>query len=324
MPLPEIQDIAKRLEITLKPGEELTEDNLLSAIHAELRDLQVPEQNEAQRARHLALMLGREEIMGISQTSPSPSTDLVPLSFVSQVLDLLQKSTPQVATPSPPRPDPAVLMRTHVKAASTKASSDFAKKRSLPFAGAGALIASAYGLRTYTNVEDLKFSSDFFYPFFWLSVVAIVIGYAISLIAQRRAERMLRGFYNPDLQESALDILANYQDHDLYHDRDLEYLHPALQHRERQWRDDEGPQIFTRPTFRLHLRNIVARGSGPRFRFWPRSLNRYVNHGLDLLATVDLEAALDDAAELALDRLIELKIVESVVGGRRQGFRIIQ
>jgi hypothetical protein len=45
-----------------------------------------------------------------------------------------------------PLPDPSLTMRTNVKTAATQASADFTKARSLPFAGAGALILSAYGL----------------------------------------------------------------------------------------------------------------------------------------------------------------------------------
>ncbi|MEV7634336.1 hypothetical protein AB0N64_18195 [Microbacterium sp. NPDC089318] len=311
MPHPGIPDLAARLGIDLDSGVEPTKENLLSAINAELRDLQVPQPTAAQHARQVALIEARGELLGTGQTGTPPSTDLVPVSLVSQIVEAIQKNVAKEPTGAPSRPDATLTMRTNVKATATQASADFTKARSLPFAGAGALILSAYGLRTYFNVGDVELPSEWFYPLFWTAVLVIGVGYFASMIAQRQASRILRALYNPDVQEEALSRLGD-ESSDYFGSHSQRMIEmegePGSPHRA----IDSGDGIIVnRSLYRYGLRDIAYGKAG--------SLGSTV----DLLSTVDLAAATDDATGLALDRLCDLKIIEPVVYQRRQAFRLI-
>jgi hypothetical protein len=222
-----------------------------------------------------------------------------------------QKNMAKEPIAAPSRPDPTLTMRTNVKATATQASADFTKARSLPFAGAGALILSVYGLRTYFNVGDVQLPSDLFYPLFWVAVFGIGFGYLASTVAQRQASGILRALYNPDVQEEALNRLDDESsDYFSSHSQRMIEMHgePGRSHRAI---DDGGGFIINRSLYRYALRDIAYGRAG--------SLGRFV----DLLSTIDLAAATDDATGLALDRLCDLKIIEPVVYQRRQAFRLI-
>lgn len=312
MPHPGIPDLAARLGIGLGPGVEPTKENLLSAINVELRDLQVPQPTAAQHARQVALIEARGELLGTGQAGGVPSTDLVPVSLVSQMVEAFQKNLAKEPTAAPSRPDATLTMRTNVKATATQASADFTKARSLPFAGAGALILSAYGVRTYFNVGDVELPSDWFYPLFWTAVLVIGVGYLASTMAQRQASRILRALYNPDVQEEALNRLGDESsDYFGSHSQrmiEMDGEEPGRSHRAI---DSGDGIIINRSLYRYALRDIAYGRIG--------SLGPLV----DLLSTIDLAAATDDATGLALDRLCDLKIIEPVVYQRRQAFRLI-
>ncbi|MFC8525429.1 hypothetical protein [Pseudarthrobacter sp. NPDC057230] len=308
---PGIPDLAARLGIDLGPGVEPTKENLLSAINVELRDLQVPRPTAAQHSRQVALIEARGELLGTGQAGASPSTDLVPISLVSQMVDALQKNLAKEPTVAPARPDATLTMRTNVKATATQASADFTKARSVPFAGAGALILSAYGLRTFFNVGDVELPSEWFYPLFWTAVVVIVVGYLASMVAQRQASRILRALYNPDVQEEALsrlgdeslDYFGSHSQRTIEMDGEPGRAHRAI--------DSGDGIIVNRSLYRYGLRDLAYGRAGS------------LGYIVDLLSTVDLAAATDDATGLALDRLCDLKIIEPVVYHRRQAFRLI-
>lgn len=309
MPHPGIPDLAARLGIDLSPGVEPTKEDLLSAINIELRDLQVPQPTAAQHARQVALIGARGELLGTGQAGASPSADLVPVSLMSQMVEAFQKNLTKEPTAAPSRPDATLTMRTNVKATATQASADFTKARSVPFAGAGALILSVYGLRTYFNVGDVELPSEWFYPLFWAAVFVIGVGYLASTMAQRQASRTLRALYNPDVQEEALNRLGDESsDYFGSHSQRMIVMGGAdgRPHRAIDYGDGI---IINRSLYQYVLRDVAYRRAWRPF--------------VDLLSTVDLAAATDDATGLALDRLCDLKIIEPVVYQRRQAFRLI-
>lgn len=310
MSLSGIPELVARLGIDLGPGVEQSRERLLTAINVELRDLQVPHPTAAQHERQVALIEARGELLGTGQAPALPSTDLVPVSLVSQMLVAMQTSTAKESFGAAPRPDPSLTMRTNVKAAATQASADFTKTRSLPFAGVGALILSAYGLRTYFNVGDVQIPSELFYPFLGVAVLAIVFGFCLSTAAQRKANFILRALYDPDVQEEALNRLGE-ESADYFGSHRQRAFETDSQHGRPQRAFDDGAGIIiNRPLYRYALRDAAYGNiSG-------RSL-------INLLSTVDLAAATDDAAGLALDRLSDLKIIEPVVHQRRQAFRLL-
>ena len=302
----ELSEIAARLGIDL--GTERTKDRLLTAIDSELKDLQVPQTTAAQHERQVALMAARAELRGPGSSHTDPSTDLVPLSLVSQVVAAMQTGAVKDQMGTAPRPDPTLTMRTNVKAAATQASADFSKARSWPFATAGALLVSVYGLRTYFNVGDLQLPSELFYPFLGIAAFAIVIGFGLSTAAQRRATLFVRRLYDPDVQEEALNRLSDESGDFFGSHGEREFVRRDHHGRSPRAVDDGGGIIVNRPMYRDALQ---ATAHGGRSAF------------ISLLSTVDLEAAADDAAGLALDRLSDLKIVEPVVYQRRQAFRLV-
>ncbi|MHA6694637.1 hypothetical protein [Homoserinimonas sp. A520] len=312
MPLLGIPDLAARLGIDLGPGAEPTKESLLSAINVELRDLQVPQPSPEQHRRQLALIEARGELLGTSQAGASSSTDLVPVSLVSQMMEAFQKNIAKEPIVTPSRPDPTLTMRTNVRVTATQASADFTKARSLPFAGVGALILSAYGLRTYFNVGDVELPSAMFYPLFWVAVIVIVFGYLASTMAQRKASGILRALYNPDVQEEALNRLGE-ESSDYFGSHSQRIIEmdgePGRSHRAI---DDGAGIIINRSLYRYALRDVAYNYRGGARRSF-----------VDLLSTIDLAATTEDATGLALDRLCDLKIIEPVVYQRRQAFRLI-
>ncbi|MEO5318149.1 hypothetical protein PV761_06130 [Arthrobacter sp. CC3] len=302
----EISEIAARLGIDL--GTEQAKDRLLTAIDSELKDLQVPQPTEVQHERQVALMKARAELRGAGNSHTDPSTDLVPLSLVSQLVATIQTGAAKEPMGTAPRPDPTLTMRTNVKAAATQASADFSKARSWPFATAGALLVSVYGLRTYFNVGDLQLPSELFYPFLGVAAFAIVVGFGLSTAAQRRATLFLRRLYDPDVQEEALNRLSEESGDFFGSHGEREFVGRDRHGRSPRAVDDGGGVIINRPMYRDALQGTAHGGRSDL---------------ISLLSTVDLEAAADDAAGLALDRLSDLKIVEPVVYQRRQAFRLV-
>ncbi len=226
------------------------------------------------------------------------------------MMEAFQKNNAKEPMVTPSRPDPTLTMRTNVRAAATQASADFTKARSLPFAGAGALILSTYGLRTYFDVGDVELPSTMFYPLFWVAVIVIAYGYLASTMAQRKASRILRALYNPDVQEEALNRLGE-ESSDYFGSHSQRIIEmdgePGRSHRAI---DDGAGIIVNRSLYLYALHDVAYRG---------RTRRPFV----DLLSTIDLAAATEDATGLALDRLCDLKIIEPVVYERRQAFRLI-
>lgn len=306
MSISEIPEIAAHLGIDL--GTQQTKERLITAIHVELRDLQVPQPTPAQHERQVALIEARDELVGTVRGHTQPSMDLVPVSLVSQMLAAMQTDPGKESLGR--RPDPSSTMRTNAKTAATQASVDFTKARSLPFAGAGALVLSVYGLRSYFDVDDPQIPSELFYPFLAVAVVVIIFGFGLSTVVQRRATFILRKLYDPDIQEEALNRLGE-ESADFFGSHGQREFETASKHGRPQWALDEGAGIIiNRPLYRYALRDVAYGYSGDSV-------------SIRLLATVDLAAAADDAAGLALDRLCDLNIVEPVVYKRRQAFRLV-
>lgn len=322
MPPTELTALAARLGLELDEDEELTQEIVKKAITRELGGLQSAKDSKFKHQRQVALTSALDELEAAAATSSPASTELVhiPAAAFSQMIELLQKNAaPPPAPPIvPPRPDPESIMRTHVKATATQASTDFTKKRSVPFATASALIASVFGLREIFNVGEVQVSPALFYPLFGIAAVAIVIGYGLAWKAQGRANHILRALYDPDIQEEALNSIGS-DSADYFGDHS-----PRVFESERDWgntewaiAEDAGSFIINRGMYRDSLANVAYIKSdwiGHRSRTLPFQ---------GLLTTIDLEAAGDDATGLALDRLIELKIIEPVIFRRRQGFRLI-
>lgn len=305
MPIPEIPDLTGSLEFDL--GDEPTKEELLSAIDAELRELQMPQPDSAQHDRQIRLVQARGELLGHRKAGVPPSKDLVSVSPEAQMMEIYRESmTNKNQTTTMPRPDPMEAMRTTVKATATQASSDFTKARTVPFATASTLIVAVYGLRTFFNVGEMELPSEWFYPIFWGAAVFIIGGYIAVNLAQRKASRVLRSLYNPDVQESALNFIEE-ETSDYFGDHSQRMIEVSKNHgRSHRAVDDGNGFIISRGLYQDSLSDTAGNNSLVGF-----------------LSTIDLAAATEDATGLALDRLCELKIVEPVVYRRRHAFRLI-
>jgi hypothetical protein len=322
MPPIELAALAARLGIQLDEGEEVSKETVKKAITRELGSLQSAESSQFSHPRQVVLTSALGELDGADTKPSAASTELVhmPASAFSQMMEVLQKNAAPAPTPTiaPPRPDPIATMRTNVTATATQASTDFTKKRSAPFATAGALIVSTFGLREVFNVGELEVPSEVFYPSFGLAAVAIISGWALSRVAQTRSTRVLRALYNPDLQEDALEIIRS-ESADHFGQHGSRMFESERFWVDKQWAvaQGDGSFIFNRGMYRDTLVDRACMRTHRRY-FMRRAMDP-----LEILSTIDIDAAADDATGLALDRLTELKIIEPIVFRGRQGFRII-
>lgn len=124
---------------------------------------------------------------------------------------------------------------------------DFTKARSVPFAGAGALIFSAYGLRKYFNVGDLQLTSELFYPILGAPAFAILCGFGLSRTAQQRATLSLRRLYDPDVQEEALNRLSEESGDFFGSHAERDFVTGDRHRRSQRAVDDGGGVIINRP-----------------------------------------------------------------------------
>lgn len=316
----ELTAFAARLGLELAEGEELTHELVKKAIMREIGGLQSAEISQFEARRRVVLTSALGELEAAAATPSPNSTELVHIPAVAftQIMELFQKNAAPTPAIAPLLPDPVAAMRTNVKATATQASTDFTKKRSAPFATAGALIVSTFGLREVFNVGELEVPSEVFYPSFWIATAAIICGWALSRVAQTRSARVLRALYDSDLQEDALEIIrSDSSDHFGQHSSQV--FESKRYWVDSQWAvaQEDDSFIFNRGMYRDNLVNRT-------FMRTHRSyfIRRAMDH-LEALSTIDLDAAADDATGLALDRLTDLKIIEPIVFRRRQGFRII-
>lgn len=320
MPPTELTAFAARLGLELAKDEELTPELVKKAIMRELGGLQSADISPLEAQRRVVLTSALGELEDAAATPTPSSTDLVhmPAAAFTQLVEVFKQNAAPAPAVASPRPDPVATMRTNVTATATQASTDFTKKRSAPFATAGALIVSTFGLREVFNVGELELPSEVFYPSFGLAAVAIISGWALSRQAQTRSTRVLRALYNPDIQEDALETIRT-ESADHFGQHGSRIFASERHWVESQWAvaQDDGSFIFNRGMYRDTLVGRSCRRAHRRY-FMRRSIDPF-----EMLSTIDIDAAADDATGLALDRLTELKIIEPIVFRGRQGFRII-
>ena len=284
-------------------------DELIRVIDRELAGLQIPEPSPQQHERQVALLAARHLLTGQNQ---KPSSELVQLSMMSAIEKLVDlavaASRPPASNPTT-RPDPAVVMRTNVKAAAMQATSDFRRGRTLPFAGVGAIVGAILTARGLFGVGEVQIDPALFYSIAAAALGVSVLGYTFLRFVQNRAERVLRRLYDVEVQEEALELTLR---EDVRHflangiDRRLGRSRYVTQ------REDE----FS-PFQRGDYREALAILSGLR-------RSHALPLGLFSLSTVDFDSALDDAAGLALERLIDLNILEGVIVRGRLMYRAVR
>ena len=279
-------------------------DALIREIDRELAELQIPDLNPHQHERQIALIVARQSLDARPQ---KPSTELVQLSMMTAIEKLVAAvvESKQSTEPAPaPRPDPVDVMRTNVKATEVRATTDFRRGRTLPFAGLGSLIAAVWAARSVFGVGAPEIPAQVFYTTGGAFVILGIYTYVLLWFIQHRADGVLRRFYDPDVQEEALEGVTRVSYGPFVHN-DLE-----------RHRQDGNEERSSSPFTRTNYRHSLADRSGYR-RLRPSVFNLSPLR----LSTVDLESALVDAAGLALDRLIDIGIVEGLVLDGRHVYR---
>jgi hypothetical protein len=292
----ELERLADELGLDLA-GDSPTRDSLKRAIERELQPLQIsvaPDEKE----RYRVLMDAHARVAA----DPLASTELV--TITSGALErLLQAVRPESSPGAVPGSIPVREMRRSSVAASTRATSDFRKERTLPLVGIGAVVVVLWGTRA---AFDINIRVD---PSTWGVVcLAIVLACAGLLLLARRNQQLdessLRRLYDPDWQEEALLDVAGvprrYLENQVLADG-----------------EDSEPMLFSRTQYKQALGVLTGNKMGRRGPRGYESSDDRVVFGR-LLSTVDLESAVDDAADLALQRFFELEQVHAqIVRGRQ-------
>jgi hypothetical protein len=336
-----LQDILADEELALG-NIKATVDDVRRAIDARLRALQADTVTRTPDI-YRRLVNAREALDRLERDIPEhKSAELVPLSFLERVLDIIQKPVP---TSGPGEPPPIERMRKSRSVAITKASEDFRKRRTLPTAGIGAIAAAVWATRQIFGVNVTHVGT-----INWAIGAGSVVIIAVILLllmrkAQRNDEQVLRQLYDPDVQGSALrggPITRSQYRTNLWYmsvvpTRRLTTLIAPIRRlrRRRAYRlqlqleyeskmeagFDDRQKL--RENLRMHEEKLHSYYP-PVVRFSEDYvlIHRFADEGVSrFLSTVDLASALEEASQLALARLVELSILEPVQRGAIEEFR---
>lgn len=172
--------------------------------------------------------------------------------------------------PAPGIDPPEIRMLDHTTRAVTKASTDFRNGRSLPLAGFGALVVAVVGTREVFGVRTTALDRQMWYLGAGGALIVALVVFLLARINQGRDESSLRRLYDPDIQAEALE--------------------PAIN----RARDD---RFIVRADYRQLLWHIACWTDTRRPRARPFS-------------TVDIEGAIFDAAQLALERFVAMGVLK--------------
>lgn len=288
------------------------------AIDSQLRELQSTTGQLAE-ARYLALMTARSQLEQLSTSSSTPEgRELVTLP--SAVLERLISSLEGGGSTPAGRRDSAERFIELKTATLRRASQDFRRARTLPLAGLSGVLAAIWASKTALAVELPGISAGMFGG----AATVVVTASLLTLIAAHRAqaedEAFLRRLYDPDVHARALHSalwggdLTNWEFHDQRNLLGVARERHRRRRARRDARDDgrEGPS-FLRSDFRNSLW-IAADEVRPLIDDFPNSRYRRTRtyHALrSLLSRVDRVNAIEDAADAALGRYLELGVLSS-------------
>jgi hypothetical protein len=284
MPEDETLAIAEQLGLTLADP---TTEGLVRAIRRELVTLQADDlTDEQQKRRHAltdALATTRRQV-----ATTSAGNEVVTLSADS--LAALVKAAAAQAVSGPSVDE---RMRTGVQVAISQARRDFRTARTLPLAGFAVVLAFVWSQRETFGVDLTEYGSYFGWGALAVVVLAGAFHWLVYLF-QRADEKRLRLLYEPDTQGAALIVMV-------------------VAYEELPWRDepDFSKLRISVKDFRESLVRVTSRR--------PEEEELRPGH---LLSTVDMEAALSDAAELAVERFVKLGVLSPREDWTGQEYRL--
>jgi hypothetical protein len=267
-----LADITSRLGF----DSELAEDPraLRKAILQAINELGSADADET-RDWHTQLITALLEVQSITASDNGAATSAVaktsqelvaiPVETMSSMLRLIKNREQNQPVPdSAPEQKVEVQLRESRASSRIEATKDFRKSRTYPFAGLSGAIAVAWGAREPLGITDLQVPDNFYIIGAAAAIALAACGYWVVHRNQEHDERILDALYETEVQEAALAALADDEDF-----------------------------LFDKSAYVVALRHEVERGSlfYAIRGFRPR-----------LGSTVNLLAALRDAATLGLDR----------------------
>lgn len=271
-------EILRDRRISFGPCEP-TPDAVLRTIEAQLKEL-VAQTVDQTSEEYRLLVEARQWLEEFMDQPPPRSTALVqlPAHTLEKIVDAISRD---IRPPIAPLESVEQRMIEHTGSAVRRASEDFRRDRAWPIAGGGGLVATLLAAAKPLGVETAV-GADFYFV-----ISGAVLCLALSLVVrasldQRKDEEVLRQLYDPDVHGRVVaHIFAESS--------------PAPPNGELDY-------AFTRSEFRHVLWHEVTGLPGQPH---PRPLS-----------TVDLPGALVDATQLALERLVEIKVLKL---GLREG-----
>lgn len=308
----EMKELARRLKLNVDESA-LSKIKLVRAIEAKLLELQ-PSTVAETSTEYRELIDARQLLKPNPTAAKKPSAELVtvPAQLLSRILDIVESKPSQVSPPSPAvaGATPVKAMKKSVKVATTKATSDFRRDRTFPLASLGIVAAAAWAARDSLGVDLSVVGTQA-----WMYGTAVVISFSALVLlyssrAQVRDERILRRLYTPEVQELAFLYFAPVSSREM----------------KRRSKRDVSNSRFISPREYAHVLFDIAEVEEVRHRERSSSLlfsARRVRYRGLRASTVDLEAAVEDAANLALQRLTELGVIEPTAEVGTQLFEIL-
>jgi len=260
--------------------------------------------------RYRDLISARAILTGGGSSANDPGTDLMAIPRRSWELAIASIASASASkSKKTPGNAEAKRMQKHAVVAKTKATSDFRKSRSLPLGGLAGLTGAVWGTRETFGV-NLTDTGTIVWSLVSLYVISVaVIAWVISARHTRRDERYLRRLYDTSTQGFALETAAARRSR---YGAEVEFdRHDFARAR---WDHSTGGRHGEEVEFDRH---DFARA------LWDHSTRGRRRIAPSILSTVDLESALDDASNLALERFMELKLVEAVYLGPIERIRLV-
>jgi hypothetical protein len=245
-----------------------------------------------------------------------PGTELLALDTKQQMVKVpagvLERWIAKGEPPTPPESSAAKKIRTAAKSvarmqtqyasAATKANSDFRRARAIPLGSLSALAAALWGTRAALDIQIPHINWG---VWSWGCgvVLAASLGFLLlSAYFQERAESWLRHLYESDVQAEALyDSGTKYWN-------GYDHSYRGRRHRlplQSWFTSQEYANALYREAW---VKATFSRYPNPwqPFDYTARRLVR-------MFSTIDLAGAVTDAAERALDRFVQLSVLQTAI-----------
>jgi hypothetical protein len=300
-----------------------------SALHAALLEVQAASDGKTPE-RYYLLVGALQSVHAMSQHPGSiarrKGAEIQLADVATRALEAMEQSTKAIVEtnrellealkkppPSPVAASPEQRLAAQQRVFVTKASKDYTRVRTVPFVVFGAAFVAVWAVRGAFGV-DVKngqiISSSPIWTIGLVSLLLLLAGlWLVSRREQARDERILRALFDPDVQSDAVALaselylgapfrLADYRD--LLRATAAERRYRRSSRQDRRWIMHDEEEFGSRDR-RDFIGALVHDGERLTARTW---------------STVGIDDASDEAAAIALERLIESEFVEAVAGER--------